>query len=121
MMTDKIAELLIKKEKSILTDAVRRDGKALAALLHPNFIEYASSGEICDRDDILKDVPREESDLKISAKNFKVQFLADNLAQLTFESATTSSTGVKKALRSSLWKQEEGNWMMIFHQGTKKK
>lgn len=117
-MKDKIAEMLIKKEKSILTDKVRRDPEALAALLHPAFIEYTSSGEICDRQNILEEVPGEEQGLKISGKNFNVRFLSDNLAQVTFESATASQKGTKKALRSSLWKLEGKKWMMIFHQGT---
>ncbi|MCM3023514.1 hypothetical protein [Heyndrickxia ginsengihumi] len=49
--------------------------------------------------------------------HFAIKELSSNIVQTTFE--VKDHTNSKVSLRSSLWKkQADGNWQIIFHQGT---
>lgn len=116
-MDELTKELLIEREFSLLSPEIRGDKQRLNELIHPDFIEFSSSGLAYGKAEVLAALP-DEKDIKITAKNFNVRILDKRLAQVTFESTTHASGHDKKALRSSLWKEEDGEWRMIFHQGT---
>jgi hypothetical protein len=94
------------------TPAVRNSRDKLESLLSDDFMEIGSSGKTYDREQIinslLKEVPGE-----INAKDFELRKLSDELSQLIYRSEST-----RRAIRSSIWKLEDGQWRMLFHQGT---
>jgi len=52
--------------------------------------------------------------------NFKMYVLSPDVVQTLFKTEkTVVETGkVSNSMRSSIWKNENGKWRMIFHQGT---
>lgn len=107
-------EKIIKLEKLLLRDDVRKDQQKLEELLDPNFIEVIPSGERWTRSQII-DALLSSPDSAYEASNFKTSSLTEDLILVNY--ITTNPAGVK-AIRSSLWKNNNNDWTMIFHQGT---
>ena len=106
------AETVIALERSLLTDEVRSDPAAVAALLHPQWSEVGRSGRLWSREEILDEIGPlpEEVTLDVIA----CMPAAQDALLLTWRSVTdTGST-----LRSSLWVRDKGHWQQLFHQGT---
>ncbi|GAA4124857.1 ribonuclease HI family protein [Knoellia locipacati] len=106
------AETVIALERSLLTDEVRSDPAAVAALLHPQWSEVGRSGRLWSREEMLDEIGPlpEEVGLDVIAC---IPATQDALL-LTWRSVTdTGST-----LRSSLWVRDKGHWQQLFHQGT---
>jgi len=112
--------MLIGLEKELLTSETRASLARLDELIRDDFIEYGSSGEIFGKDVVLEALPLEKGERKFFADNFKARSLSQNLVQVTFDTVVTDvkTNTSKSAIRSSLWKLEDGRWQMIFHQGT---
>ena len=99
---------------------VRRDRARLEALLHPEFIEFGRSGRRYERDEIINELKRSDTDPKIHADDFELRSLAADCAMLTYLSAHVDESGnlFRRTLRTSIWAQGEDGWQMLFHQGT---
>lgn len=106
------AETVIALERSLLTDEVRSDPAAVAALLHPQWSEVGRSGRLWSREEILDEIGPlpEEVTLDVIA----CVPAAQDALLLTWRSV--SDTG--STLRSSLWVRDKGHWQQLFHQGT---
>jgi hypothetical protein len=106
-------------EESHLRPEVRSSPEALGALLAEDFLEFGSSGRVWDRQVILEDVP-DEAPFRWSMEDFAVRLLAPGVALTTYRLSVGSveGTDVRTTLRSSVWVQRGGRWVMIFHQGT---
>jgi hypothetical protein len=112
-----LSDLLIGLERSLLTPQVRGSAAALEALLAPDFVEFGASGRRFSRADIVADLAAEDT-ATYSADAFECVELAPGLVQLRYLSETRSACGLRRASRSSLWRQAEAGWCMVFHQGT---
>jgi len=119
-MTADSHSMLIGLEKELLTSETRANANRIAELIRDDFIEYGSSGEIFGKDVVLEALPLEKGERKFFADNFKARSLSQDLVQVTFDTVVTyvETNTSKSAIRSSLWKLEDGRWQMIFHQGT---
>lgn len=106
-------------EESHLQPEVRSSPEALGTILAEDFFEFGSSGRVWDRQTILEDVPG-EAPFRWSIEDFVVRLLAPGVALTTYRLSTGSfeGTDVRTTLRSSVWVQREGRWVMVFHQGT---
>ncbi len=104
---------LITLERSLHHPAIRADPAQAAPLLSADFREFGASGRIWSRAAILEALATEPSS-SIIARDFTCQPLSPTLALLTY----VSSNGTREALRSSLWRLEDGHWRILFHQGT---
>ena len=105
-------------ELRLLEPAVRRDPEALAALLHPDFVEIGSSGTTWTRDAILDRLP-EQSGFRAEASELAVEALATDIALVTYRvEIATDDERPRSSLRSSIWVRHEGAWKVRFHQGT---
>lgn len=106
------AEQVIALERSLLTDEVRSDPAAVAALLHPQWSEVGRSGRLWTRDAILDEIgPLEE---EASLDVLSCMPAGPDAMLLLWRSVTDSGS----TLRSSLWVRERGHWQQLFHQGT---
>lgn len=105
-------EIVTGLERSLLTDEVRQDRAAVAALLHPEWQEFGSSGRVWDRETFLDRVgpiPTTSLDLVEGRE------LGPGTVLLLWRSVTDSGT----TLRSSVWVESApGQWQQLFHQGT---
>jgi hypothetical protein len=100
-----------------LHDPSARGSEHAAQLLAESFVEFGSSGQVYSRAEVILLLASEASP-KISASQFSVQRIAQDAALLTYVSCHHSSQKTF-SLRSSIWQFQEGQWRIIFHQGTK--
>lgn len=114
-----LVERLKGLEERLLEPEVRKSAPALGELLDDDFREFASSGRIFDKAQIirlLQDAPKAHSSLA----DFKAILLAPGVALTTFRYSrgAASDRPAAESLRSSVWRQTNGRWQMLFHQGT---
>ncbi|MBT6207677.1 MAG: DUF4440 domain-containing protein [Francisellaceae bacterium] len=111
----KLERKIYELECSLLKSSVRTSAEKLDGLLLNDFIEFGSSGKKYSKNDILERLPNEEpSEFVVS--DFSINQLSKEVVLATYEVSVNSVW----SLRSSIWKNVENQWGMIFHQGTKK-
>jgi len=102
-------------EESLLQPDVRKS-KELVALLADEFIEFASSGRVYTKDDLVAALQAESPSVQTTS-NFKVALLAPDVALLTYV-IRREATPPAYTLRSSVWQLRGDQWQMVFHQAT---
>mgnify|MGYP003398913578 FL=1 len=86
-------------------------------LLVEDFCEFGSSGRIYDKEIQLSSMTEHGCDeIQFIIADFEVIELADCLVQARYKTEH-KQTG-KKSLRTSLWRLENNQWRLFFHQGT---
>ncbi|MEC4725872.1 nuclear transport factor 2 family protein [Shewanella sp. D64] len=114
-----LKQQLIELELYLLKSEVRTSAKELASLIHDDFLEFGGSGTRFGKQEILSQLPLVRSP-EYCATDFELRMLAPDLAQLLYRATMIKPNEfiTRYSLRSSLWKEEEGRWQLIFHQGT---
>ncbi|MBT2640390.1 DUF4440 domain-containing protein [Bacillus sp. ISL-39] len=102
-------------EEKLLTSEVRSSKTELKRLLADEFFEFGSSGRVLHKDENFKDGGI--GMIKATISNFDIHTLSENIVLATYR--TFNEQTKQHALRSSIWKLNEGIWKMVFHQGTK--
>src|SRR4051812_34053565 len=107
-------------ETGLHTIEARRDRQRMAALLHPDFVEFGRSGKRYTRADILNEFGPTSVLPAVRSGDFRLDILAEGVALLTYASAHQDADGKQSrhTLRSSVWVWTEIGWQMRFHQGT---
>ena len=105
-------------ERRLLEPAVRSSRKALNELLADEFVEFGSSGRVWNRSEIIADLLA-ESKSEIEMDCVQARHIGENVILLTYRSRRVAEPESAAALRSSLWRRQEGSWKLTFHQGTK--
>ena len=114
-----LAETIIAKEKSLLTWDVRSSTEKLRSLLSSEFKEVGASGAYFGLAQVLESLPSEEG-WCCKTKDWEFRALAKDIVQtihLAFVAHFEGDEGVYSR-RTSIWKNESGEWKMIYHQGT---
>ncbi|MCM3575329.1 DUF4440 domain-containing protein [Mesobacillus subterraneus] len=101
-------------EKKLLTTEVRSSKTELKKLLADEFFEFGSSGKVLYKDE---DFDGGIGLIKVTLSDFDIHPLSENIVLATYQ--TFNEDTKQHALRSSIWKLNEGVWKMVFHQGTK--
>ena len=106
-------------EERLLRPDVRRSSQALDKLLGDEFIEFASDGTAYDKARVI-DALQAESPYQRSITEFRLVALAEGVMHATYRISKLGDTSQEPAvsLRSSIWKERDGRWQLIFHQGT---
>lgn len=119
-MDDLLKQRLFALELELLEPATRASVARLSALLDETFVEFAASGRCLDRQALLQELPAEAGAVRYRAFDLQAWLPAPDLAQLRYRSERRDGDGtpVRHALRSSLWRRRDGEWRMLFHQGT---
>lgn len=110
-----LKECIKKLEEKLLTPEVRSSRTELKKLLADEFFEFGSSGRV-----LYQDEDFEEGGIgiiKVTLSDFDIHPLSENIVLATYR--TFNELTNQHALRSSIWKLNEGVWKMVFHQGTK--
>jgi ribonuclease HI len=105
-------EQVVILERSLLSDEVRGDRAAVAALLHPEWSEIGRSGRYWTRDEMLD---------AIGALADPVRLEVVSVAKVSTDSVLLvwrAVTAGRSTLRSSLWLRHRDSWRQRFHQGT---
>ncbi|UYZ24056.1 DUF4440 domain-containing protein [Mesobacillus jeotgali] len=101
-------------EEKLLTAEVRSSKTELKKLLADKFFEFGSSGRVLYKDE---DFEGGIGMIKVTLSDFDIHPLSENIVLATYR--TFNEDTKQHALRSSIWKLDEGVWKMVFHQGTK--
>jgi hypothetical protein len=112
---DALAAELKGLEEELLVPAVRKSTR-FTALLADEFVEFGSSGRVYTKSDLAA-VLQAESPVGQTPSDFKVAYLAPDVALLTYKIRRHTQPPVQ-TLRSSIWRRAKGQWQMVFHQGT---
>lgn len=106
-------------EEYLLKPEVRTSPLELGNILADDFIEYGSSGRVYDKQQVIKAL-QVETGVNISLMEFKLILLCHGVVLATYRTIhySEAEVGLRYALRSSIWKHDEGCWKMVFHQGT---
>lgn len=97
----------------------RRSLETASQLLASSFVEFGCSGKVYDKPQTLAAL-NGEPPARWEISNYAVTFLAPDVALATFR-ATKHMDGDKlgvESLRSSIWRNFDGCWKLVFHQGT---
>lgn len=104
---------VVECELLLLEPAVRADRSRVMQLLHPDFVEFGSSGRVWDRasavealavDPVVSGPPTDLVPVRLS----------DTVVLVTYRVRDS------RTLRSSVWVREDGSgWQCRFHQGTR--
>lgn len=106
------AEQVVALERSLLTDEVRADPAAVAALLHPQWQEIGASGRLWSREEVLAEIgPIGPVALDVVS----VEEVAEDCLLLVWRGSSDDGS----VLRSSLWVRGRPGWQQLFHQGTR--
>jgi RimJ/RimL family protein N-acetyltransferase len=108
-----IISLIEGLEQKLLQVSIRKSKDKLDKLLSRDFKEFGSSGNVYTKQDILERLPVEEN-RKFTVYDFETKELSTDVFLVTFRCIVRS----KVSLRSSIWKNIDSNWQIIFHQGT---
>ena len=99
---------------------VRADRARLEQLLHTEFIEIGSSGEVYSRAEVLDEFDGRPPTYQVCAQDYRAERLAEGLVLLNYKSAHVGAGGTleRHTLRTSLWQLTDKGWRLRFHQGT---
>ena len=116
-MLDTVVNQIIKQEIQLLDKVDAPD--VLAELIDNEFIEIGSSATVYDKAEVMRWLASDDPSKRIGT-SFIAHPLAENIILLTYISSIkdTPVTDSKKAMRSSIWRLSDGQWRMVFHQGT---
>ncbi len=108
-----IEELVVDLERSLLTDAVRRDRKQLTRLLDVRWRQVDPAGQTWTR----RELGDTESSLAgVELEVIETRRLSDDVVLLLWRA---SGPGGASSLRSSIWQRSGDDWKQIYQQGTR--
>ncbi|WP_225234957.1 nuclear transport factor 2 family protein [Klenkia terrae] len=113
--TDDGVRQAVEGELALLRPQVRSSAQA-GELLHPDFVEFGSSGRVWTRPEIVAAMAGELSlaGVELVVSGMGGTRLADDVVHLTYR---TERDGVAVG-RSSVWRRTGDRWQIWFHQGT---
>jgi hypothetical protein len=114
-----LTEHLRKLEESMAKAEIRRSPEELARLLADDFREFGGSGRAFDKGQII-DALQNQPPVQLWLDEFQVKSLAPDVALVTYRGHCrfSESDKVSHSLRSSIWRNRDGRWEVVFHQGT---
>ena len=111
----KVDRTLRDLEESLTDPAVRSSRLRIEALLHPDFTETSSSGDIYDRASMIE-MMTSETPGEVLIRDFSTSMLSRDVALNSYR--TVGASG-QEARRTSLWVETDQGWMLRHHQGTR--
>lgn len=119
MITD-IEKKIYDLEVELLRPEVRASAERISELLSEDFFEFCSSGNVYHykKGDIFSGADCQNSIIG-EIDNFAVKELSEDCVLATYKITKYSEKDSGKySIRSSIWKNINGTWKIVFHQGT---
>lgn len=113
--------VLLDLEVELLTEETRHSEARLRELLADDFVEFGSSGRVYDKQSIIDELLQSQSTENFKLDDFRLLYASDDAAFVIYSCVAVSKPGeiARKSIRCSLWRLQDGDWEMVFHQGTK--
>ncbi|WP_433738652.1 DUF4440 domain-containing protein [Pseudomonas putida] len=108
-----LSQTLLRLEQRLLSEATRCNADELSGLLADDFIEFGASGSIWTKAEVIQQLPKDSFSQR-TISQFAIKPLSENTALVTYQCHTETSN----SLRSSIWRKQNEQWQMLFHQGT---
>jgi hypothetical protein len=114
-----LTEHLRRLEESMTKPEIRRSPQELGRLLADDFREFGGSGRVFDKGQIIEAL-QNQPPVQLWLDEFQALCLAADVALVTYRGNCKfpESDKVSRSLRSSIWKNRNGRWQVVFHQGT---
>ena len=113
---DPLARDILAREEALLQPDVRKS-QALVDSLASEFIEFGASRRAYSRQDLVEALKSESPSLQ-TASHVRVFSVSEDVVLIAYMIERHGSPAVH-TLRSSLWERKDGDWRMVFHQGTR--
>src|SRR3954464_3018700 len=106
-------------EESMTKPDIRHSPEELGRLLADDFREFGGSGRVFNKGQIIEAMQNQPS-FDLWLDEFEVQRLSPDAALVTYRGhyRLPESEKVSHSLRSSIWRNQNGRWEVVFHQGT---
>ncbi|WP_040481344.1 nuclear transport factor 2 family protein [Vreelandella boliviensis] len=101
-------------EMELVDPVTRKNAARLQELLSDEFLEFASSGMVIRKRDVL-DSTNTPSTTTYQFGDFEFRSLGDEHILVTYRSVKSAR---EIAYRSSIWVKQNGRWQMLHHQST---
>ena len=111
-----ITALLLCYERDFFNAAFCRNRAALAERLSDGFVEHGASGGVYRKPETVAALSELQYDRLIVIEEYNCEKLADDIWFVRYVSVHMDAD--RRALRCSIWQNEDGAWRMVFHQGT---
>ena len=108
-----LLQTLLNLERNLLSQAARQNVEEISRLIADDFIEFCASGNAWTKADLIDQLP-EEAFIQRTISQFAIKLLSEHTALVTYQCHTETSN----SLRSSIWRKQNEQWQMLFHQGT---
>ncbi len=118
-MAEEMSKILFELEMKLLQPDIRCSAEEISELLDADFIEFCRSGRIWQYHigDVIDS--QRDSIMRYEIIDFKIKEISDDVFLATYQSKRPDESDQgTSSLRSSIWKNVDGKWKMVFHQGT---
>jgi ribonuclease HI len=107
---------VVSLERRLHDPALRADREEVGRLLHEDFTEVGASGRRWDRHSMIDFLAGEPAAIP-EVSELSARALGQDAVLVTYV-ATTRDVEPRTSFRSSLWVIADGQWRLLFHQGT---
>lgn len=112
----KLEQQILEYENDFFSKKFCENIKNLNNRIHDDFIEFGKSGKVFDKDSIVQYLNNLETDRDIEIYSFEIKIVKEGFLVANYISDEKEID--KRALRTSIWINENENWKLYFHQGT---
>ncbi len=115
-----IEDLLIAKEKTLLTIDVRSNPHEIKKYMSEEFLEIGASSYRMYFEKVLSILPQHlEWSAEIS--DFEFRHISEDVVIIIYNAIIKHDhkSVPRESIRSSTWKKFDDDWKIVFHQGTK--
>lgn len=102
-------------ELELVVPEASHSRRKLERLLHPQYKETGSTGNLYDRETTIEMMLAERPG-GVVVRDFQAQLMAPDTALVTYRSI---GGGGQEARRTSIWMRTDKGWQLRFHQGTR--
>lgn len=119
MVNFKLEHLLIQLELYLQKPEVRASRGELERLISDDFMEFTATGCRFGKAEVLARLPDERAPY-IETSHFEVRELKAGLCQVFYRAKLKKAGNniTSFSMRSSIWRNHQEVWQMVFHQGT---
>ena len=113
-----LAQTLLELETRLMDPKVRRSGTA-ESVIADDFVEFGGNGRIYNKKDALA-MMRHHAPRIFALEDFEVRELGPQVVLATYrvQSQAIDGSAGRVSVRSSIWVQRDGRWLVTFHQVT---
>ena len=112
----KLEEQILEYENDFFKKKFCSNMENLNNRIHDDFIEFGKSGKVFNKDSIIEYLINLDDDRDIEIESFEINIMKKDFLVVNYISDEKEID--KRAVRTSIWINENENWKLYFHQGT---